>query len=256
MCHGKLEREAFFQGNSQFLSLRGFRKSSGACPTACLLSSRHTLKACKMVRRPGWSNNLLPAKEVTCDIKGDTRPSWFTRLSCCFVRATSLILGTGTRLWFGHGCSGHRMLLEHERYYDLGMDALVTVCSWNTNVVIMWAWMLWSPYALGSRTLLLFGHGCSGHRMLLEHERYYDLGMDALVIVCSRNTNGIMIWANVIRGIRSISGPPNQKKAMGGIRSISGPRNTSNVWFVPRRPHPKRPAKYAFFCAFTLRRSQ
>ena len=24
------------------------------------------------------------------------------------------------------------MLLEHERYYGLGMDALVSVCSWNT----------------------------------------------------------------------------------------------------------------------------
>ena len=23
--------------------------------------------------------------------------------------------------WFGHGCSGHRMLLERERYYDLGI---------------------------------------------------------------------------------------------------------------------------------------
>ena len=46
-------------------------------------------------------------------------------------------------LWFGNGCSGHRML---------GMDALVTECSWNTNV-------LW------------FGNGCSGHRMLLEHKR-------------------------------------------------------------------------------------
>ena len=31
--------------------------------------------------------------------------------------------------WFGHGCSGERMLLEHERYYGLGMDALVSVCS-------------------------------------------------------------------------------------------------------------------------------
>ena len=46
------------------------------------------------------------------------------------------------------------MLLEHERYYDLGMDG-----------------------------------------MLLEHERYYGLGMDALVTVCSRNTNVIMAWA-------------------------------------------------------------
>ena len=47
------------------------------------------------------------------------------------------------------------MLLEHERNYDFGMDALVTVCS-------------------------------------LEHERDYEFGMDALVTVCSWNTNGIM----------------------------------------------------------------
>ena len=66
------------------------------------------------------------------------------------------------------------MPLEHERNYDLGMDALGTVCSWNTNE---------------------FGHGCSGNRMLLEHERNYDLGMDALGTVRSWNTNGIMIWA-------------------------------------------------------------
>ena len=121
--------------------------------------------------------------------------------------------GTRTELWFGHGCSGHRMLLEHERNYGLGMDALVTVCSWNTNGIMVWAWMLWSPYALGTRTELWFGHGCSGHRVLLEHERNYGLGMDAgqrvllehernyglgmdaLVIVCSWNANGFMVWA-------------------------------------------------------------
>ena len=68
------------------------------------------------------------------------------------------------------------MLLEHERNYDLGMDALGTVCSWNTNGIMIWAWMLWEPYALGTRT-------------------NYDLGMDALGTVCSWNTNGIMIWA-------------------------------------------------------------
>ena len=78
-------------------------------------------------------------------------------------------------------CSGYRMLLEHERYYGLGMNALAIVCSWNTNV-IFWAWMLWLSYALRTRTLLWFGHGCSGYRMLLEHERYYGLGMDARVI--------------------------------------------------------------------------
>ena len=28
----------------------------------------------------------------------------------------------------------------------------------------------------------------------MEHERNYGLGMDALVAVCSWNTNGIMVW--------------------------------------------------------------
>ena len=87
------------------------------------------------------------------------------------------------------------MLLEHEQNYGLGMDALVTVCSWNTNGIMVSAWMLWSSYALGTRTELWFGRGCSGHRMLWEHERDYGLGMDALVSVCSGNTNGIMVWA-------------------------------------------------------------
>ena len=44
------------------------------------------------------------------------------------------------------GCSGDRMLLEHERNYGLGMDALVTLVitySWNTNGIMVWAWMLW-----------------------------------------------------------------------------------------------------------------
>ena len=35
----------------------------------------------------------------------------------------------------------------------------------------------------------------SSDRMLLEHEGYYGLGMDAPVTVCSRNTNVIMVWA-------------------------------------------------------------
>ena len=77
------------------------------------------------------------------------------------------------------------MLSEHERYYGLGMDAVVTGCSWNTNVIMVWAWMLQSPYALGTRTLLWFGRGCSS----------YGLGMDAPVTVCSGNTNNVMVWA-------------------------------------------------------------
>ena len=56
------------------------------------------------------------------------------------------------------------------------MDALVSVCSWNTNAIMAWAWV-------------------SGERMLLEHERYYGLGMDALVSVCSWNANIMMVWA-------------------------------------------------------------
>ena len=64
------------------------------------------------------------------------------------------------------------MFWEQERYCGLGMDALVTVYSWNTNVIMVWAWMLWSSYVLGARTLLWFEHGCSGDRGRLEHERY------------------------------------------------------------------------------------
>ena len=85
------------------------------------------------------------------------------------------------------------MLLEHERYYALGMDALVIDCSWNTSGIMVWAWMLWSPYALGTRTELWFGHGCSSDRLLLEHERCYALGMDSLVSVSSWNTKGNQI---------------------------------------------------------------
>ena len=68
------------------------------------------------------------------------------------------------------------MLLEHERNYGLGMDALVMEWFRNTNRVS-------------------FGHGCSGDGMLLEHEENYGLGMDALVMECSWNTKGIMVWA-------------------------------------------------------------
>ena len=75
-------------------------------------------------------------------------------------------LGTRTLSWFGHGCSGNRMLSEHERYHGLGMDAL-------------------QQYALRKRTLSWLGHGRSGNRMLLEHERYHGLCMDALAAVCS-----------------------------------------------------------------------
>ena len=46
------------------------------------------------------------------------------------------------------------MLLERERHHGLGMDALVTVCSWTTKVI-----------------MIRFGHGCSADPMLLEQLR-------------------------------------------------------------------------------------
>ena len=51
---------------------------------------------------------------------------------------------------------------EHARYYGSGMDTLVIVCSWNTNVIMVCA-------------------ECSGNRMRSEHKRYHGLGMDTLV---------------------------------------------------------------------------
>ena len=43
------------------------------------------------------------------------------------------------------GCSGDYMLLDTERNYGLGMDALVIACPWNTNRIMAWAWMLRGP---------------------------------------------------------------------------------------------------------------
>ena len=71
-------------------------------------------------------------------------------------------LGTRMELWFWHGCSGHRTLSEPKRNYGVGMDAVVTVCSW--------AWMRWSPNALGTPMELWLWRGCSGHRMTYDLE--------------------------------------------------------------------------------------
>ena len=49
------------------------------------------------------------------------------------------------------------MLLDPERDCDFGVDALVTVCSWNPNDIND------------------FGMDAPSNRMLLEPERNYDL---------------------------------------------------------------------------------
>ena len=114
---------------------------------------------------------------------------------CHYLSYALYALGTRRLFWFGNGCTCYRMLSEHERYYGLGMVAQFLVCFRKTNATVVWAWMRLSSYALGTRTLSWFGHGCTSNRMLAEHERSYGLGMDALVIVCSRNANVIMAWA-------------------------------------------------------------
>ena len=72
------------------------------------------------------------------------------RLAMCCGPVCLQPLMPYTGAWFRHGCFGQRVLWEHERYYGLGMDALVSVCSRNTNVIMVWAWMLWSAYAPGT----------------------------------------------------------------------------------------------------------
>ena len=116
------------------------------------------------------------------------------------------------------------MLLEHKRYYGLGMEATATVCSWNTNVItamdgtvtvcswntnaiMIWAWMLSSSSAL-------------------EHERHYGLGMDAAVSVCSWNRKVSQILresveiylftdSSAARGLMN-------RRGVGKLRRISG----------------------------------
>ena len=54
---------------------------------------------------------------------------------------------------------------------------------------MIWAWMLWEPYALGTRTNYDLGMDALGTVSLWEHERNYDLGMDALGTVRTAGAN-------------------------------------------------------------------
>ena len=120
-------------------------------------------------------------------------------------------LKTRSGLWFGHGCSGQRMLLEHEGNYGLGMDALVSVCSWNTKGIMVWAWMLWSAHSS-------------------KHEGNYGLGMDALVSVCSWNTKGIMVWAWMLGSAHSSKHEGNYGLGMDALVSALIKTRTE-LWF-------------------------
>ena len=84
---------------------------------------------------------------------------------------------------------------EDERCWGLRIDTMVNVCIRNTNVNMAWTWMLWFWDALGTRTILWYGHGCPGFRLHSDDERYHGLGMSRLVIGCTWNTNVLMFWA-------------------------------------------------------------
>ena len=58
---------------------------------------------------------------------------------------------------------------QDEYYHDLGMDPLNIGYIWNTNIIMIWAWMLRLLDILGIRMSLWFGHGCSGERMHSEY---------------------------------------------------------------------------------------
>ena len=57
------------------------------------------------------------------------------------------------------------------------------------------------PYALGTRTALFLGPGCSGHHVLLEHERCYALGITLWspnALGTRMHTNGVTPWTYAV----------------------------------------------------------
>ena len=69
-----------------------------------------------------------------------------------------------TSLSFGHGFAGHRMRSGMDVWLRHGYT--VHRMRSGTDVIMVWAWIGWSSYALGNG-------------------RCYGLGMDGLVIVCA-----------------------------------------------------------------------
>ena len=121
------------------------------------------------------------------------------------------------RLWLAHGCSNHRILLDDERNYGLGMDALGSHrilleyernhgLGMDTNGIMVWAWMLQSPYSFGTQTEeLWFGHGCSRHRILLKNKRNYTVWAwmleSRILVKCYKR---ILVWAWMLQSTYSL----------------------------------------------------
>ena len=84
----------------------------------------------------------------------------------------------------------------------------------------------------------MFGHGCSNDHMLLEDKRHEGLGVDALVTVCSRNTNCHSISAsppsqeNFGPDSSGFSSPGPAKKTHGQKKAVHGQKKD-----IPKSQH-------------------
>ena len=47
------------------------------------------------------------------------------------------------------------------------------ICSWNTNGIMVWAWIFWLAQSFKDDMGYGLAHRCSGHRMVVEHERCF-----------------------------------------------------------------------------------
>ena len=137
------------------------RSATAQCPCqkqhfnhhAAMGTPENTAKKGKKFKRPlakntAFCRGFFPAGIVKMKVSG--RRIACVRLYIVGIEVKGLelardgwVCGNSTLFWFGHGCSGYRLHSEHERYYGWGMDALVTVCPWNTNVIMALAWMHW-----------------------------------------------------------------------------------------------------------------
>ena len=90
------------------------------------------------------------------------------------------------------------MLLEHERDYDFGMDALATVCSWNTNGIMILACYECSPSLVLARPEPPYGSTTLRRRFRVENaqnlraKRQHDMASAGYSICALLRSN---VWA-------------------------------------------------------------
>ena len=108
-----------------------------AFPKSCSISSwQRQIKANTYLKRSGFTLSPLFRFERTEGEVLSRLPPAVDTLHASDVRWRSLV-----RPSLGRNVSSEVMLGVADMR-DLGMDALLIVCSRNTNVVMVWAWML------------------------------------------------------------------------------------------------------------------